>query len=364
MKSFALLMGAGLLIAAQPAPEPVAEAPPQPVAPAPAPETPAAAEDEGSRVVRGTPAPPGSSPWQIQVYFKVPMTKREIEAAIKRAATEPERQALRSMEDWERDHLCGGALIDKEWALSAAHCFVAEKEVLVKLPNLGVRLGNIDLKAATPKRIDRIIIHGNYRRYGHKQHDIALLHLVDDKDTKPEIAATAAPVALFGGRMRALAPGDDLKVTGWGHVSERKAGATRSVSGAAMRSSQVLLEGRLELLDQSECRKVPEYVQTLNPGVMCVGSGTSEQQDSCQGDSGGPLTRQRILVGLVSTGAGCGRKGVPALYTNIAFYADWIATVREQVKTKGVTRCVVTEQADGKQLTCSAKLNPPRTDRG
>ena len=357
MKMPLLLVGAGLLIAAQPQPAP----PPEP---APAAETPPAADDEGSRVVRGTPAPPGRSPWQIQVYFKVPMTRKEIEAAIKRAATEPERQALRSMEDWERDHLCGGALIDKEWALSAAHCFVAEKEVLVKLPNMGVRLGNIDLKAATPMKIDRIIVHGDYRRYGHKQHDIALLHLVPDTATKAEIAAAAAPVRLIGARMRPLAPGDDLKVTGWGHVSERKAGASRSVSGDAMRSSQVLLEGRLELLDEAECRKVPDYAKTLNPGVLCVGSGTREQQDSCQGDSGGPLTRQRVLVGLVSTGAGCGRKGVPALYTNVAHYADWIAAVQEQAKVKGVTRCVVNEAAGAKQLACSAKLNPPRTNRG
>jgi secreted trypsin-like serine protease len=339
MKNALLLLGAGLLIAAQPAPEP-------------APEQPAAVEDEGSRVVRGTPAAPGSSPWQIQVYFTVPLTRKEIEAAINRAGSEPERQALRTMEGWERDHQCGGALIDKEWALSAAHCFVVEKETLMRLPNLGVRLGNIDLKAATPMKIDRIIVHGDYRRYGHKQHDIALLHLVPDTATKADIAAAAAPVRLIGDRMRPLAAGDDLKVTGWGHVSERKAGERRSVSGGAMRSSQILLEGRLKLLDPAECRKVAEYQKTLNPGVLCVGSATSEQQDSCQGDSGGPLTRQRILVGLVSTGAGCGRKGVPALYTNVAYYADWIAAVQEQAKAKGVTRCVV---GAGGRLTCSAK---------
>ena len=357
MRNNLLLMGAGLLIAAQPAPEPL-PAPESPPAQSPAPSP--AAEEEGSRVVRGTPAPPGSSPWQIQVYFKVPMTKKQIQEAASRAASEPERQALLTMEDWERDHLCGGALIDKDWALSAAHCFVAEREVLVKLPNLGVRLGNIDLKAATPMKIDRIIVHGDYRRYGHKQHDIALLHLVPDRATKPEIAAAAAPVPMIHQRerQRALAPGNDLKVTGWGHVSERKAGATRSVTGDAMRSSQVLLEGRLQLLDMDECRKVADYAKTINPGVLCVGAGTSAQQDSCQGDSGGPLTRQRVLVGLVSTGVGCGRKGVPALYTNIAYYAEWISAVQEQARVNGVTRCVV---AENQRLACSARLNPPRT---
>lgn len=362
MRNSLLMLGAALLIAAQPAPE-LAPTP----APEPAPTPPPAAEEEGSRVVRGTPAPPGSSPWQIQVYFKVPMTPKEKAEAASRAASEPERQALLKMEDWERDHLCGGALIDKEWALSAAHCFVADnKETLVKLPNMGVRLGNIDLKAATPMKIDRIIVHGDYRRYGHKQHDIALLHLVPDRTTRPEIAAAAAPVPMIKReRMEAMKPGLDLKVTGWGHVSERKAGATRSITGAAMRSSQVLLEGRLQLLNMDECRKEPDYARTINPGVLCVGAGTSAQQDSCQGDSGGPLTRQRILVGLVSTGVGCGRKGVPALYTNVAHYAEWISAVQEQARVNGVMRCVV---AENKRLACSAKrlpegLNPPRTGR-
>jgi len=130
-----------------------------------------------------------------------------------------------------------------------------------------------------------------------------------------------------------------------------------------MRSSQVLLEGQLELLDESECAKVPDYQKTLNPGVLCVGARTSAQQDSCQGDSGGPLTRQRVLVGLVSTGVGCGRKGVPALYTNVAHYADWIEAVQQEVKTSGVTRCVVA-QSGPRKLSCSAKLNQPRTSRG
>jgi secreted trypsin-like serine protease len=322
MKRLAPLFAA-LLIAAQPAKPP-------------------AAADEGSRVVRGTPALPGSNPWQIQIYYTVPLTRQEIDASIRAAASPAEKEALRTMEGWERDHQCGGARISTEWALSAAHCFVSDREVLAKPRNLGVRLGNIDLKAATPMRIDRIIVHGDYRRSGSQQHDIALLHLVPGPATDAAIAAAATPVTLIGPLMRPLAAGDDLKVSGWGHTSERKPGATRSISGAAMRSSQVLLEGRLELRDTADCASVAAYQKTLNPGVLCVGAGTEAQQDSCQGDSGGPLTRQRILVGLVSTGAGCGRKGVPALYTSVGHYAAWIQAVQNGVKTAGAQRCVLT----------------------
>ena len=354
MKIIALLLGAGLLVAAQPVPDPV---------PDPVPETPPAPQDEGSRVVRGNPAQPGSSPWQIEIYFKANMSAAALKAGRDRLASDAEKRSYDKMEDWERNHQCGGALIDKEWALSAAHCFVDGQERLFSLPLVGVRLGNIDLDYATPMRIERIIVHGDYRRSGAKQHDIALLHLVPDTTTKPDVAAAAAPARLLSSTMRPLTPGDDLMVTGWGHTSERAAGQVRAVDGKMMRSSKVLLEGRLTLVDQAECAKVAPYRKTLNPGVLCVASGDEKAQDSCQGDSGGPLTRQRVLIGLVSTGEGCGRSGVPALYTNVACYADWIAAAKAGSPAGLVARFSLPKRGGRTVLACKPS-NPRQTGRG
>lgn len=74
----------------------------------------------------------------------------------------------------------------------------------------------------------------------------------------------------------------------------------------------------------------------LTTAQRVYGSLTADQlaaggdgRDSCQGDSGGPLTvdsaRGWLLVGVVSWGAGCGRRGVPGMDANVPFYADWIA---------------------------------------
>lgn len=50
-----------------------------------------------------------------------------------------------------------------------------------------------------------------------------------------------------------------------------------------------------------------------------------------QGDSGGPLicefNETWVQVGIVSWGIGCGRKGIPGVYTEVSYYKDWI--VRE-----------------------------------
>lgn len=56
-------------------------------------------------------------------------------------------------------------------------------------------------------------------------------------------------------------------------------------------------------------------------------------KDTCQGDSGGPLVCMvegedeelvYTLVGVTSFGKGCGVKGIPGVYTEVADYLDWI----------------------------------------
>ena len=59
--------------------------------------------------------------------------------------------------------------------------------------------------------------------------------------------------------------------------------------------------------------------------MMCFGG---QKSDSCQGDSGGPLVCVEdgvpILRGIVSFGKGCGRPGLPGIYTRVSTYIDWI----------------------------------------
>ena len=369
MKRRGLVITWAMLVAAQPAPVPQPEiAPPAPEAPLPemaAPDEPAAIptpptaapptepppadELTSHRVVRGTPAPPGSAPWQIQIVTTVPLAPSVLIADKELPDTDRAKKFYEDMADWERNHVCGGVLIDTDWALSAAHCFVNSKDRLARLPMRAARMGNVDLAFATPMRIERVIIHGDYRRTGTKQHDIALIKLMRDPQTDPAIAAQARAVRLPAADDVSM--GDALRVTGWGNTGEREAGATRDVDNLPLRKSRALLEARQQRVPNSECAAVDSLKITVNPGILCVVAGDRRVQDACQGDSGGPLTRRGVLVGLVSGGEGCGT-GKPALYTNVAFYRDWIETAKTQSRPGMMARCLAVTRGGRTALTC------------
>ena len=64
--------------------------------------------------------------------------------------------------------------------------------------------------------------------------------------------------------------------------------------------------------------------------------------DTCQGDSGGPLmmyttSQQWILVGVTSYGVGCARANYAGVYTRIAAYQSWIATVTGNAYTSATS---------------------------
>jgi len=61
-----------------------------------------------------------------------------------------------------------------------------------------------------------------------------------------------------------------------------------------------------------------------DPSMICAGNVAEGGVDACQGDSGGPLVANDQLIGIVSWGVGCARPKLPGVYTEVAYYSDWI----------------------------------------
>jgi len=216
-------------------------------------------------------------------------------------------------------YVCGSTLIDERWILTAAHCvddyvpYVSGIREILK-----VRLGEYDVSTTSePLRhqefnVSDIKIHPFFNN-ATLVNDIALLKLEQPAKKKQNIDVVCVP----GLNQVEITSKRKCFVTGWGRRNEESD------------HSVILKEISVPLWDQRKCNAAlqaqfgPSY--TLPGTALCAGS---EGRDACDGDGGGPLVceedGQWFQVGIVSFGIGCGRRGVPGVYTRVPVYQEWL----------------------------------------
>jgi secreted trypsin-like serine protease len=159
-------------------------------------------------------------------------------------------------------------------------------------------------------RIARILIHPQFHvsAQGVPENDLALLQTADPIAEKPINTASAEDAAA------SLRVGGKAAVVGWGSAAFDADGAI----------SSNLLFAYVDFVDRAACNRA--YAGAVNDKMFCAGLGTA---DACQGDSGGPALGfdergERVLLGIVSWGAGCTRRSYPGVYVDVRAYSEWI----------------------------------------
>ena len=315
--------------------------------------------DEPQPAMGGGMAVGGSyAPWMVALYDPVPFgkTERELDAAKPLL----QQQFLEEKTPEERAHACGGALIEENIVLTAAHCVAAgqfegnSKALAFKLRR--VRLGTHQLgRGGETRAIVGMAVHAGYNGKATGQpNDIALLLLKRDDRvhyTPPPLAIGTKPVA-----DRSVVDG-----LGWGYT-RATAGQTRinvnmAADGTAQRNPIALQVAPLEKMPFADC--VRSMGPQVKPGMLCLVTpkkrreAGGEETFSCRGDSGGPLVRSlgrdEEIVGLTSWSRGCGA-GAPSVYTDVTYFAPWIAAARAQLVA-------------GKAITVPEPARAPRATR-
>ncbi|KAL6031518.1 hypothetical protein STEG23_005896, partial [Scotinomys teguina] len=162
----------------------------------------------------------------------------------------------------ENEHVCGGALIDFSWVISAAHCIQGNKEYSVMLGSS--KLQPKGSSWALKIRVGDIIVHPKFWGWKFFRNDIALLHLETPVTFNKYVQNICLPEHNFD-----LKVGTQCWVTGWDE--------TKQHSSDNLTLTPELWEAKVFIMDNKKCDGVfhkksfyPKIIPIIRRNMICA----------------------------------------------------------------------------------------------
>ncbi|XP_022669631.1 serine protease 30-like isoform X2 [Varroa jacobsoni] len=254
----------------------------------------ASEEDPDFRIVGGRDSESGAWPWQVSLLLRHPSAGK-------------------------LGHWCGGAIVNRRWIVTAAHCIINQMFALPQPTFWTVRLGDHKMKLTegteVTVKVSNIYPYPWYKGY---EQDIALVRMASPANWTNFIRPLCLPEEE-----------DDFQgltciATGWGKIDYNA------------KASNVLQEVLVRVFDNSVCDAVyrPKFKIAIKKYHLCAGT-LDGGRGTCHGDSGGPLmcrlhNGRWYLAGITSFGSGCAKRGFPDVYSHVPHYIEWIHEVMER----------------------------------
>jgi len=230
-----------------------------------------------NRIVGGVVAEDGEFPWQISMQHK----------------------GL-----FGYSHMCGGSVHSENYIITAGHCVQGQNAAKILVIAGTNNIGNL---TGTEQQIEAeaLIQHEHYDAQT-ITNDIALIKL-----STPLVMDEKVQPAVLPEQMVLVEAGTECIVSGWGTLHQGDVGLPDQ-----------LMKVTIPVVDDESCRESYDVTQ-IGDAMICAGYDAGGK-DSCQGDSGGPFVCDGVLQGVVSWGRGCATPHYPGVYTEVAYYREWI----------------------------------------
>uniref|UniRef100_A0A3P8U888 trypsin n=1 Tax=Amphiprion percula TaxID=161767 RepID=A0A3P8U888_AMPPE len=203
-----------------------------------------------------------------------------------------------SIQTRDRQHFCGGFLINKYWIVSAAHCNIGVHKMLIVAGDYSLTIYEGTEQEILPHLV---VPHPAYNSTTNNSDIMAPIYL-----------NSYVSIALLPRQDATISEGRVCRVSGWGYTSP---------SGSQIPST--LRTVKLPIISSGKCNSSESFNGSITENMLCAGYSIGGK-DACQGDSGGPLVCDGRVYGVVSWGRGCADAQFPGVYTAVSKFRRWI----------------------------------------
>jgi len=211
---------------------------------------------------------------------------------------------------------CGGSLVNEWYVITAGHCVARARPNQVR-----ITLGEYVLKSNAEPLPGRtygasaIKVHPYFKFTPQADRfDVAVVRLNRRVDMAPHISPLCLPPkGMNMGGIHGWA-------SGWGALQP----------GSRLRPKTLQVVD-VPMIENRECERWhrDKGINVIIYDEMICAGYYGGGKDSCQGDSGGPLMTEIegrwTLIGIVSAGYSCAKRGQPGIYHRVAQTSDWIS---------------------------------------